>query len=84
MKSTVFINQDMSWENHLGNGTVLKGTYAWKDAQTACFTQATPPPKTPDQATTCFNAQATHNVGDSWTMNGPDGKTSTLSITAGR
>ena len=36
--STVFVNQDMSWEQHLPKGMVLKGTYAWKDAQTACFT----------------------------------------------
>ncbi len=82
-KSTVFINQDMSWESHLTNGTVLKGTYAWKDAQTACFT-VVPAPKPPAPATNCYAAQADHNVGDTWTMNGPDGKPNTLTITAGR
>ena len=83
-KSTVLINQDMSWEQHFANGTVLKGTYAWKDATTACFTIVTPAPKNPAQATNCFPAQASHNVGDTWTMNGADGKASTLTITAGR
>lgn len=83
-KSTVFINQDMSWEQHLAGGTILKGTYAWKDPQTACFTVVTPQPKSSDQATNCFPAQAAHNVGDTWTMNGSDGKTATLTITAGR
>jgi hypothetical protein len=83
-KSTVYINQDMSWESHLPDGTVLKGTYVWKDAATACFTVVTPPPKSPDMATNCYPAQADHNVGDTWTMNGPDGKAMTLTITAGR
>jgi hypothetical protein len=83
-KSTVYINQDMSWESHLANGTVLKGTYAWKDATTACFTVVTPPPKSADMATNCYAAQAGHNVGETWTMNGPDGKPNTLTIIAGR
>ena len=84
MKSTVLINQDMSWEQHFANGNVLKGTYAWKDPQTACFTVVTPPPKDPKMATNCFGAQAVHAVGDTWTMNGADGKPATLAITAGR
>ncbi|MGD0192640.1 MAG: hypothetical protein ABSD74_18025 [Rhizomicrobium sp.] len=84
MKSTIFINQDMSWEQHTSSGAVLKGTYAWKDPQTACFTVVTPPPKSPDQATNCYPAQTDHNVGDTWTMNGPDKKPMTLTISAGR
>lgn len=83
-KSTVFVNQDMSWEQHLADGTVLKGTYAWKDAATACFTIVTPPPKDPKTATNCFGAQSNHNVGESWSMNGADGKPNTMMITAGR
>jgi hypothetical protein len=83
-KSTVFINQDMSWEQHTPTGVVVKGTYAWKDPSTACFTIVTPAPKDPNMATVCYPAQAAHNVGDSWTMNGPDGKPNTLAITAGR
>jgi hypothetical protein len=83
-QTTVFINQDMSWEQHLPKGAVLKGTYAWKDAQTACFTVVTPPPKDSTMATNCYGTQAAHNVGDTWTMNGPDGKPNTLSIVAGR
>jgi hypothetical protein len=84
MKSTVYINQDMSWEQHNSDGSVVKGTYAWKDDQTACFTAVTPPPKDASKATTCFGSQSAHQVGDTWTMNGSDGKPATLSITAGR
>ena len=82
-QTTVFINQDMSWEQHLPKGVVIKGTYAWKDAQTACFT-VVPAPKPPMQPTNCYAAQTDHAVGDTWTMNGPDGKPNTLSIVAGR
>ncbi len=84
MKSTVYINQDMSWEQHMSDGSVIKGTYAWKDDQTACFTVTTPPPKDATKATTCFGAQSAHAVGDTWTMNGSDGKPATLTISAGR
>jgi hypothetical protein len=84
MKFTVFINQDMSWEEHLADGSMLKGTYAWKDAATACFTQSDPAPKDPSKATNCFGGQTEHKVGDTWTMNGADGKPSSLALTAGR
>jgi hypothetical protein len=67
----------MSLEQHLANSTVLKGTYAWKDPTTASFTDVTPPPKSPDRATTCFNAQDEHKLGDTWTMNESDGKPAT-------
>lgn len=83
-KSSVFINQDMTWEQHGANGAVVKGTYSWKDATTACFTVVTPAPKSPDQATACYGNQAAHVVGDSWTMATPDGKSSAMTITAGR
>ena len=84
-KSSVWINQDMTWEQHFANGTVLKGTYAWKDADTACFTTTDPPPKDPSMKPFCpANQSKPHNVGDNWSMQGPDGKTTTLTITAGR
>lgn len=83
-KSAVYINQDMSWEQHLAGGQVLKGTYAWKDAQTACFTVTDPPPKDPGTATNCYGPQSDHKVGDSWTLNDAAGKPSALALTAGR
>lgn len=83
-KSTAYINQDMTYEQHLSDGTVIKGTYAWKDAQTACFTQTDPPPRSPDAATACFSGQGDHRVGDTWTVTGSDGKPSTLSLIAGQ
>jgi hypothetical protein len=82
-KVTSYVNQDMTWEQHNPNGTVLKGTYAWKDASTACFTQTDPAPQ-PNQQPFCLQNQMAHNVGDSWTVSGMDGKPVTVSITAGR
>jgi hypothetical protein len=83
-KSTVLINQDGSWQQQFANGTVLKGTYAWKDTATACFTIVTPPPKDPNAPPFCPGNQTAHAVGDTWTMNGADGKSTSLTITAGR
>jgi opacity protein-like surface antigen len=83
-KTTTFVNQDMTWEQHAADGKVVKGTYAWKDAATACFTQTDPAPASPDKATTCLPNQTAHNVGDSWSVPGMDGKPVTVAITAGR
>ena len=82
-KSTAYLNQDMTWEQHLANGPVIKGTYAWKDATTACFTQTDPAPKA-DQAPICLSGQTAHAVGDTWSVTSSDGKTSTMTLTAGR
>lgn len=83
-KSVALINQDMTYEQHLGDGSVIKGTYAWKDANTACFTQTDPAPKSANDATACFSGQGDHNVGDTWNVTGADGRQSTLKIVAGR
>jgi hypothetical protein len=83
-KVTSFVNQDMTWEQHWANGMVTKGTYAWKDATTACFTQTDPAPKSADQGPVCLQNQAAHNVGDSWSVAGADGKPVTVSLTSGR
>lgn len=83
-KVTSFVNQDMTWEQHMPDGMTVKGTYAWKDASTACFTQTDPAPKSPDQETVCLPNQTAHNVGDSWSVPGRDGKPVTVVITAGR
>jgi hypothetical protein len=83
-KVTSFVNQDMTWEQHMPDGMTVKGTYAWKDATTACFTQTDPAPKSADMATTCLPNQTAHNVGESWSVAGRDGKPVTVAITAGR
>jgi hypothetical protein len=83
-KTMTYVNQDMSWEQHRADGTVVKGTYAWKDATTACFTQTSPAPASPTQATVCLPNQMSHNVGDSWSVNDGAGKPVTITLTAGR
>ena len=82
-KTTSYVNQDMTYETHAPNGMVIKGTYTWKDATTACFTQTDPAPQ-PNQQPLCLQNQTAHNVGDSWTVNGMDSKPVTVAITAGR
>ena len=83
-KVTAYVNADMTWEQHMPDGTTLKGTYAWKDATTACFTQTDPAPKSAQDAPACLPNQAPHNVGDNWSVIGNDGKSAALSLTAGR
>ena len=83
-KTVSFINQDMSFELHFANGSVVRGTYAWKNATTICYTQTDPVPPDADEATQCYADQRPHNVGDSWTMQAPDGKTYAFALTAGR
>ena len=82
-KVTTFVNQDMTWEQHGPNGMVVKGTYAWKDATTACFTQTDPAPKGNAQPL-CLQNQTAHNVGDTWSVSGMDGKPVTVTLSAGR
>ena len=78
-----FVNQDMTWEQHGPNGMVVKGTYAWKDATTACFTQTDPAPQA-NQPPLCLQNQAAHTVGETWSVAGMDGKPVSISLTAGR
>jgi len=82
---TIYVNPDKTWEQHMADGTVMKGTYAWKDATTACFTLVDPAPKDPSKATNCNTIEGNHKVGDSWTEQAPNnGGPITMSITAGR
>lgn len=84
-KTIIYVNPDMTWEQHRSNGQVLKGTYAWKDGTHACFTMTDPAPADPAHATNCNEIKGDHKVGDTWTETMPDGKTSiTMAITAGR
>ncbi|MBI3678079.1 MAG: hypothetical protein HY243_15830 [Proteobacteria bacterium] len=80
--SKAYVNQDMSWEQHMADGSVLKGTYAWKDAGTACFAQTDPAPRAP-AAPNCAKIDE-HKVGDTWTVTDDKKQTTTYSLTAGR
>jgi hypothetical protein len=83
-KSTAYVNADMTWEQHMANGTVMKGTYAWKDAGTVCFTLTDPAPKPGDAAPNCSAIPADHKAGDTWTQTDSKGQTLTYAVTAGR
>ncbi|HTQ13628.1 MAG TPA: hypothetical protein VMH86_07115 [Rhizomicrobium sp.] len=84
-KVVIYVNQDGTWEQHRGDGSVMKGTYAWKDDHTACFTLVSPAPKDPSKATNCNDIRGDHRVGDTWTEALPNNQGSiTMSITAGR
>jgi hypothetical protein len=83
-KIVSYVNADGTWERHLPDGTVLKGTYAWKDAQTVCFTVTDPAPKPGEQSGGCRPITGTHAVGDTWTETDPKGNSYTTTLTAGR
>ncbi|HXC53684.1 MAG TPA: hypothetical protein VNU97_00155 [Rhizomicrobium sp.] len=82
-KYTIYVNQDGSWEGHMG-GKTSKGTFTWKDATHACFTTTDPAPADPSKATGCAEIKGDHKVGETWTDPTPDGKSVTITITAGR
>ena len=83
-KQINYVNQDGTWQQQNSDGAVMKGTFVWKDAMTACFTVTDPAPKDPSQATGCQQIKGDHKVGDTWTETDPKGQTYTMSITAGR
>ena len=81
--STVYVNQDMSWEQHMADASTIKGTWMWQDATTACFTQTDPAPK-PDMKPYCTVINP-HNAGDSWDAKDAQGKVMmSYSLSAGR
>jgi hypothetical protein len=83
-KSTAYVNADMSWEQHMADGTVAKGTYTWKDAGTVCFTVTDPAPKSGDATPSCSPVPADHKIGDTWTETSTKGQTLSYTVTAGR
>ncbi len=83
-KVVTYVNADGTWERHAADGSILKGTFVWKDAQTACFTVTDPAPKQGDQSTGCRTFTATHAIGDTWTDKDPKGNVYTSTLTAGR
>jgi len=82
--TVIYVNPDKTWEQHMG-AQVVKGTYAWKDDHTACFTRTDPAPADATKATTCNTIEGGHKVGDSWIETLPNNQgTIQMSITAGR
>ena len=80
-KGTAYFNPDKTFEEHR-DGKVIKGTFE-VNGDTVCKNILDPVPTNPGMAKICSKA-ADHKVGDTWTEATPDGKTITLSITAGR
>src|ERR1700744_2719869 len=81
---TYYFNKDGTFENHNPGGRVIKGTYVWKDAITACFTVTDPAPAPGENATNCRPFPVTHHVGDTWSETDSDGVTFTNAVIAGR
>lgn len=81
---TFYFNPDGTFENHNPGGMVVKGTYAWKDAATACFTVTDPAPRPGENASNCRPFPVTHHVGDVWIEKDSDGVAYTNTIKAGR
>ncbi|HEX4860986.1 MAG TPA: hypothetical protein VFV07_07095 [Rhizomicrobium sp.] len=82
--TTYYFNRDGTFENHFPSGRVIKGTFVWKDAQTACFTVTDPAPAKGEDATNCRAFPVAHHVGDVWTEKDSDGVPYTNAIKAGR
>jgi hypothetical protein len=83
-KVVMYVNADGTWERHTADGKIMKGTFAWKDDHTACFTLTDPAPPAGQPASGCNEIKGTHAVGDSWTDTDPKGNVYTMTLTAGR
>ncbi len=77
-----YVNADMTWEQIMSDGTVVKGTYSWRDATTACFVQSDPPPRA-DSPPNCTKVEE-HKIGDTWTATDPKNQTTSYTLSAGR
>ena len=66
------VNKDGTYSSVQPDGSTTKGTWAWKDGNTACFTQTDPAPAA-GQGPVCYPIDA-HKVGDNWSAKAPDGK----------
>ncbi len=80
--SKAHVNADMTWDRQMADGTMLKGTFAWQDPSTVCFTQTDPAPK-PGTGPNCTKVDA-HKVGDTWTVSDANKQVTTYTATAGR
>ena len=79
-----YFNPDGTFENVFSNGKSIKGTFRWKDAQTACFTVTDPAPAKGEDATNCRAFPVAHTVGDEWMENDSEGVPYKNAVVAGR
>jgi hypothetical protein len=66
------VKADKTYSSVLPDGTATSGTWSWKDATEACFTQTAPAPAA-GQAPICYKVDP-RKAGDKWEVTSPDGK----------
>lgn len=74
------VNADNTYETHIADGSVVKGTWAADGANT-CYTQTEPAPAA-DVKPFCTPNEA-RAVGDKWAAKGPDGTDVSFELVAG-
>ena len=74
------VNADNTYETHLADGSVVKGTWAADGANT-CYTQTEPAPAA-EMKPFCTPNEA-RAVGDKWSAKGPDGSDVSFELVAG-
>jgi hypothetical protein len=77
-----YVNKDKTWERHLPDGKVVKGTFEEKADGNVCFTQTDPAPAA-DAKPACAKVDD-HKPGDSWSTKDDKGNETKYSMTAGR
>ena len=82
--TTYYFNRDGTFENRFPSGKIVRGTFVWRDAQTACFTVTDPPSPPGQSSTNCKTFPVAHKVGDTWTETDSEGVAYTNSIKPGR
>jgi len=66
------VNADKTYTAVQPDGSNASGTWAWKDATEACFTQTSPAPAA-GQGPACYKIEP-KKAGDKWEVPTPDGK----------
>jgi hypothetical protein len=74
------VNADNTYETHLADGSVVKGTWA-VDGDNTCYTQTDPAPSA-EMKPFCAPNEA-RAVGDTWSAKGPDGSDVKFELVAG-
>ncbi|MDO8422457.1 MAG: hypothetical protein Q7S99_09880 [Parvibaculum sp.] len=74
------VNGDNTYETHLADGSVVKGTWAADGANT-CYTQTEPAPAA--EAKPFCTPNEARAVGDKWSAKGPDGSDVSFELVAG-
>ncbi|MGV8996737.1 MAG: hypothetical protein ACOH12_07320 [Parvibaculaceae bacterium] len=75
------VNADKTYETHLADGKVIKGTWA-EDGANTCYTQVDPAPAA-TMKPYCVANEA-RKVGDKWEAKGPDGSVVKFELVKGQ